>query len=205
MVTTPRHRSKPSRFILYALVFILSFLLCLPWVSAKETPKPKPQDWQINGIVAALDDSYDRVKQYAFDKLAAYELKDLKTVVKKPEKIVQKVANILKDEKVKSYVRGSATEALSNFGQAAAQYIPDIFNFLKDEKVISDVRRSAAVALGNFGQAAARYIPDILNILKDEKVDKYVRSSAAVALSNFRQAAARYIPDILNILKDEKV
>ncbi|MDZ8096451.1 MAG: PBS lyase, partial [Nostoc sp. DedQUE05] len=124
MVTTPRHRSKPSRFILYALAFILSFLFCLPWVSAQETPKPKPQDWQINGIVAALDDSYDKVKGYAFDKLAAYELKDLKTVVKKPEDIAQKVANILKDEKVDLSVRRSAAVALSNFGQVAAQYIP---------------------------------------------------------------------------------
>ncbi|MDZ7995554.1 MAG: PBS lyase, partial [Nostoc sp. EspVER01] len=121
MVTTPRHRSKPSRFILYALAFILSFLFCLPWVSAKETPKPKPQDWQINGIVAALDDSYTKVKGYALNKLVAYELKDLKTVVKKPEEIAQKVANIFKDEKVDSSVRRSAAEALSNFGQAAAQ------------------------------------------------------------------------------------
>ncbi|MFN6476890.1 MAG: PBS lyase, partial [Nostoc sp. DedQUE07] len=117
MVTTLHHRSKPSRFILYALAFILSFLFCLPWVNAKETPKPKPQDWQINGIVAALDDSYPKVKGYAFDQLATYELKDLKTVIKKPEDIAQKVANILKDEKVDSNVRGRAAEALSNFKQ----------------------------------------------------------------------------------------
>ncbi|MEH2010459.1 HEAT repeat domain-containing protein [Nostoc sp.] len=205
MLTTPRHRSKPSPLILYPLAFILSFLLCLPWVSAKETPKPKPQDWQINGIVAALDDSYDKVKQYAFDKLAAYELKDLKTVVKKPQDIAQKVANILKDEKVDSSVRYGAAEALSKFGQAAAQYIPDIANILKDEKVDSSVRRGAAVALSKFGQAAAQYIPEILKFLKDEKVDFIVRGRAAEALSNFGQAAAQYIPEILNILKDEKV
>ena len=59
MLTSLRHNSKPSRFLLYPLAFIFSFLLCLPWVSAKETPKPKPQDWQINGIVAALDDGND--------------------------------------------------------------------------------------------------------------------------------------------------
>ncbi|MEH1817083.1 MAG: HEAT repeat domain-containing protein [Nostoc sp.] len=205
MVTTPHHRSKPFRFILYALAFILSFLFCLPWVSAKETPKPKPQDWQINGIVAALDDGHDEVKGYAVYQLTAYELKDLKTVVKKPEDIAQKVANILKNEKVNSYVRGRAAVALSNFGQAAAQYIPEIANILKDEKVDSNVRGSAAVALSNFGQAAAQYIPEIANIFKDEKVDSYVRGSAAVALSNFGQAAAQYIPEIANIFKNEKV
>ncbi|MEH2256949.1 HEAT repeat domain-containing protein, partial [Nostoc sp.] len=95
--------------------------------------------------------------------------------------------------------------ALSNFGQAAAQYIPDIANILKDEKVNSSVRGSAAVALSNFGQAAAQYIPDIANILKDEKVNSSVRGGVAEALSKFGQAAAQYIPEILKFLKDEKV
>ncbi|MDZ8096452.1 MAG: HEAT repeat domain-containing protein, partial [Nostoc sp. DedQUE05] len=92
-----------------------------------------------------------------------------------------------------------------NFGQVAAQYIPEILKFLKDEKVDSIVRGSAAEALSNFKQAAAQYIPEIANILKDEKVDSDVRGSAAVALSNFGQAAARYIPEILKFLKDEKI
>nr|WP_322710313.1 HEAT repeat domain-containing protein [Nostoc sp. ChiSLP03a]MDZ8211402.1 HEAT repeat domain-containing protein [Nostoc sp. ChiSLP03a] len=174
MVTTPRHRSKPSRFILYALAFILSFLFCLPWVSAKETPKPKPQDWQINGIVAALDDSYDKVKGYAFEKLAAYELKDLKTVVKKPENIAQKVANILKDEKVDSIVRGSAAVALSNFGQAAAQYIPEILKFLKDEKVASNVRGSAAEALANIRKLELKEVVVILNNIYEPGNSEYL-------------------------------
>ncbi|MCC5607841.1 HEAT repeat domain-containing protein [Nostoc sp. CHAB 5834] len=204
MLTIPRRTSKPL-FFLFCFTLFLTLFLSLPWVNAKETPKPKPQDWQIEGIVAALDDSYDKVKGYALDKLVEYELKDLKTVFKKPEEIAQKAANILKDEKVDSSVRGSAAVALSNFGQAAAQYIPDIANILKDEKVDKYIRGSAAVALSNFGQAATQYIPDILKILKDEKVDSSVRSSAAVALSNFGQAATQYIPDILKILKDEKV
>ncbi|MBN3942413.1 MAG: PBS lyase, partial [Nostoc sp. NMS9] len=111
MVTTPRHRSKPSRFILYALAFILSFLFCLPWVSAKEKPKPKPQDWQINGILAALDDGLDQVKGYALKQLVEYNLKDLKSLVKKPEDIAEKAANILKDEKVPANVRSGAASA----------------------------------------------------------------------------------------------
>ena len=86
MLTSLRHNSKPSRFILYPLAFIFSFLLCLPWVSAKETPKPKPQDWQINGIVAALDDGNDQIKKLAFDKLNEYDRKKLQLVVEKPEK-----------------------------------------------------------------------------------------------------------------------
>ncbi|NEU82806.1 HEAT repeat domain-containing protein [Nostoc sp. UIC10630] len=183
----------------------MTFFLSLPWVNAKETPKPKPQDWQINGISAALDDGQNQVKKYALDKLVEYNLKDLKSLVKKPEDIAEKAAKILKDEKVPAYVRSGAVSALGNLGDAAAKYVPDIANILKNEKVDASVLRSAAEALGNFGPAAAQYIPDILNFLKDEKISSYGRGDIAKALGNLRQGAASYIPNILNFLKDEKV
>jgi HEAT repeat protein len=182
MLTSLRHNSKPSRFILYPLAFIFSFLLCLPWVSAKETPKPKPQDWQINGIVAALDDGNDQIKKLAFDKLNEYDLKNWPSVVEKPENIAQKAAKILKDKSVDSDVRGSAAVALGNLGEAAKPYVKDIADILKDTSVDSDVRSSAAGALGNLGEAAKPYVKDILDILKDKSVDKYVRYGAAYAL-----------------------
>jgi HEAT repeat protein len=204
MIKTPRPTRK-SAFFLFPFTLLLTLLLSLPWVSAKEPRKPKPQPWQIDGIVAALDDSQDRVKGYAFDQLAKYEPQDLKSVVKKPEDIARKAGDILKDEKVNAYVRGSAAEALGNLGQAAQPYIQDILDFLKDEKVNPDVRRDAAEALGNLGQAGQPYIKDILDFLKNEKVAAYVRYSAAQALGNLGQAAKPYIKDIHDILKDEKV
>ncbi|MBD2415900.1 HEAT repeat domain-containing protein, partial [Nostoc calcicola FACHB-3891] len=205
MLTTPRHTNKLSLFLLFCFTLLLTFLFSLPWVSAKETPKPKPQDWQINGISAALDDGHDQVKKYALDKLVEYNLKDLKFLVKKPEDIAEKAAKILKDEKVPANVRRSAASALGKLGDAAAKYVPDIANILKDEKVPANVRSSAASALGSLGDAAAKYVPDIANILKDEKVSVNVRSSAASALGSLGDAAAKYVPDIANILKDEKV
>ncbi len=205
MLSTPRNNSKLLLIFLFCFTLLLILFLSLPWVNAKETPKPKPQDWQINGIVAALDDSYDEVKRYALNKLVEYNLKDLKSFSNKSEEIAQKAAKILKDEKVDANVRYGAASALGNLGDAAAKYVPDIANFLKDEKVDANVRSRAAVALGNLGDAAAKYVPDILNILKDEKVDASVRSGAASALGKLGDAAAKYVPDILNILKDEKV
>ena len=80
---------KLSRFLLVPFTFFLTLLLSLSWVNAKEAPKPKPQPWQIDGILAALDDGYDIVKQYAFEQLATYESQDLKSVLKKPEDIAQ--------------------------------------------------------------------------------------------------------------------
>ncbi|MEH2006407.1 MAG: hypothetical protein V7K81_14755, partial [Nostoc sp.] len=135
MLITPRHTNKRSLFFLFCFTLLLTLFLCLPWVSAKEKPKPKPQDWQINGISAALDDGYDKVKGYALKQLGEYNLKDLKSLGKKPEYFALKADKILNDEKVDANVRYYAAEALGNLGQAAANYVPDILNFLKDEKV----------------------------------------------------------------------
>jgi hypothetical protein len=205
MPKTSRPTRKLSAFFLFPFTLLLTLLLSLPWVSAKEPPKPKPQPWQIEGIIAALDDSHDQVKEYAFDQLAKYESQDLKSVVKKPEDIARKAADILKNEKVDAEVRGSAAVALGNLGQAAQPYIKDILDILKDEKVNASVRYGAALALGNLEQAAQPYIKDILDILKDEKVEASVRGDAAQALGNLGQAAQPYIKDIADILKDEKV
>ncbi|MBH8556406.1 PBS lyase, partial [Nostocaceae cyanobacterium CENA357] len=146
MLLTPRQNSKLSLFFFFCFTLLLTLFLSLPWVNAKETPKPKPQDWQINGISAALDDGHDQIKKYALDKLVEYDLKDLKSPVKKPEDIAEKAAKILKDEKVSAGVRSSAASALGNLGDAATKYVPDIANILKDEKVDAFVRSDAASA-----------------------------------------------------------
>ncbi|NEQ70224.1 MAG: HEAT repeat domain-containing protein [Symploca sp. SIO2D2] len=203
MPKTHRKLRQFSPFLLFPFTLFLTLLLSLPWVSAQESSKLQP--WQIDGIVAALDDGYDRVKRYAFDQLAKYKWQDLKTVDKKPEDIAKKVADIFKDEKESSGVRSSAGVALGNLGEAAKPYIPDIANILKDQQVDSNIRGGAAVALGNLGEAAKPYIPDIANLLKDQQVDTRVRSSAASALGNLGEAAQPYIPDILNFLKDQQV
>ena len=190
---------------LFPLTLCLTLLLCIPWVSAKTPPQPKPQLWQIDGVVAAIDDSNSKVKGDAFQALAGLEPQDLKLFLKKPEDIAQKAINFLKDEKIDSFVRASTAKALGNLGEAAAPYVPDILNFVKGGKPDwSEVEHVAAV-LGNSGEAGAKYIPDILNLLKDEKVQSDIRYSAASALGNFGEAAVSYVPNIINFLKDETV
>ncbi|MEH1970430.1 HEAT repeat domain-containing protein [Nostoc sp.] len=205
MLTIPRYTSKLSLFFLFSFTLLLTFLLSLPWVNAKETPKPKPQDWQINGISAALDDGHDEVKRYALDKLVEYNLKDLKSVVKKPEDIAEKTAKILKDKTVDKDVRSSAAQALGNLGEVAKPYVKDILDILKDKTVDLNVRRSAAQALGNLGEVAKPYVKDIADILKNKSVDSIVRYDAAVALGKFGEAAKSYVKDIADILKDKSV
>ncbi|MEH2352053.1 HEAT repeat domain-containing protein [Nostoc sp.] len=196
---------KRSPFFLFPFILLLTLFLALPWVSAKEQPKPKPEAWQINGIVAALNDGYDKVKTLAFENFNKYDLKNLKLVVQKPEDIAQKVFNILKDKTVDPYVRFIAAEALGNLGEAAKPYVKDTLDFLKDKSVDPRVRFIAAEALGNLGEAAKPYIKDILDILKDKSVDPSVRSSAAVVLGNLGEAAKPYVKDIADILKDKSV
>ncbi|WP_445631123.1 HEAT repeat domain-containing protein [Nostoc sp. DSM 114167] len=198
-------KKRSSLFFIFPLTLLLTLLLALPWVSAKEQPKPEPEAWQINGIVAALDDRYDEVKSYTFNKLAEYDLKDLKSLGKKPEDIAQKAAKILKDKTVDPSVRFSAAVALGNMGEVAKPYLKDILNILKDKTVDPSVRSGAAVALGNLGEVAKPYLKDILDILKDKTVDSNVRSGAAVALGNLGEVAKPYLKDILDILKDKTV
>ncbi|HCF30003.1 MAG TPA: PBS lyase, partial [Cyanobacteria bacterium UBA11049] len=111
---------RQTRKLAFLFTFLLTLFLFFPWVNAKEPPKPKPQPWQIDGIAAALDDSYPEVKQLALEKLAEYQGQDLKSVVK-TEDLAQKVANVVKDEKVNASVRRSAAVALSNLGAAGAK------------------------------------------------------------------------------------
>lgn len=53
---------RQTRKFAFLFTFLLTLFLLFPWVNAKEPPKPKPQPWQIDGIVAAIDDSYLEVK-----------------------------------------------------------------------------------------------------------------------------------------------
>ncbi|MGF1939334.1 MAG: HEAT repeat domain-containing protein [Nostoc sp. ChiQUE02] len=198
-------KKRSSPFFLFPFTLLLTLLLALPWVSAKEQPKPKPEAWQINGIVAAIDDRYDGVKTLAFEKLNEYDLKNLNLVVQKPEDIAQKVFNILKNKTVDSNVRSGAVSALGNMGEAAKPYVKDIADILKEKSVDSDVRYGAVKALGNLGEVAKPYVKDIADILKDKTVDPSVRRGAAEALGNLGEAAKPYVKDILNFLKNKTV
>jgi HEAT repeat protein len=194
---------KHHRFLIFALTFILVISFSLPWVSAKkpEPEKPKPQDWQINGIVAALDDGYPEVQRLGFDKITEYEFKDFER--QKVDDIAKKAVKVLKDKNIDRNVRVSAAGALGNLGDAAKPYVKNIVDIFKDKNIDSSVRSSAATALWNLGDAAKPYVKDIADILKDKNANPSVRSSAADALGNLGELAKPYVKDIADILKDK--
>ena len=118
MVRPQRLQKQPAFYRLLVVVCLTAVLLVAsPWVSAKEKPRPKPQDWQINGILAALEDSSSQVQGFALSKLGEYDAKDLKSALKKPEAIAQKAGNLLKDKTQAADVRVSAAAALGRISQ----------------------------------------------------------------------------------------
>lgn len=56
-----------KKLAVYGLLFIVGLAIVLlvasPWINAQEPPKTKLQEWQMNGILAALDDGYPEVKR----------------------------------------------------------------------------------------------------------------------------------------------
>ena len=119
-------KRKISLFLVFIFTICLILLPNLNLVNAQNVPKPKPQNWHISGIMAALDDSDPKVQGYALSQLARYEAQDLKAELKKPEDIAQQAAKILKDKNVDSYVRGSAASALGNIKQLEIKEFPFI-------------------------------------------------------------------------------
>ncbi|OUL28879.1 hypothetical protein BV375_17355 [Nostoc sp. 106C] len=198
------HRRRFSRIFLFLFTCLLTVIFSLTWVNAAEETKPKPELWQIQGIMAALDDGYPKVKQLALYQLS-YEQENLKSLDKELADIAKIAANFLKDNRVEAEVRSRAAQALGKLGTAATPYIKDIASILKDNSVDPNVRSSAAQALGKLGTAATPYIKDIASILKNNSVDPNVRSSAADALGKLGTAVTPYIKDIASILKNNSV
>ncbi|MBN3898754.1 MAG: HEAT repeat domain-containing protein, partial [Nostoc sp. NOS(2021)] len=140
-------RRRLSRVFLFLFTCLLTVVFSLNWVNAEEEPKLKPELWQIQGIMAALNDDYPKVKTLALDKLGEYKVKNLKSLEKELGDIAQIAANLLKDKRVEAEVRSSAAQALGNLGTATTPYVKDIADILKDKRVEAEVRSSAAQAL----------------------------------------------------------
>ena len=157
MLKTPRNTRK-SPFILFPFTLVLVLLLSLSWVNAKEAPKPKPQNWEMNGIVAALADPYAEVRLQAAKKLAEYQLDDPKSLIKKYKVDLDKLGKQLEDKD--SVSRSAAANALGQM--QAKEYAPKLVELLKDSN--SNVRNAAANALGQM--QAKEYAPKLAELLK---------------------------------------
>jgi HEAT repeat protein len=189
MPKTPR-QSRKSAFFLFPFTLLLTLLLFLPWVSAKEAPKPKPQAWEIKGFVAALVDPNPKVRLEAARKLGEYQLDEPKSQIKNYKDLVEQFTKQLEDKELDS--RNAAALALGQM-QAKAQ-APKLVQLLKD----SDwrVRNAVAQALGQM--QAKEQAPKLVPLLKDS--NSSVRYAAALALGQMQAKAQA--PQLVPLLKD---
>ncbi|MHC5753260.1 MAG: HEAT repeat domain-containing protein, partial [Nostoc sp.] len=176
MLIIPRHTNKRSLFFLFWFTLLLTLFLSLPWVNAEE--KPKPEVWQINGIVAALKDPIPKVRATATQNLQEYQLDNPKTQIKNYDELVKQFAKQLQD-KDSAVSRKAAAEALGQM--QVKEQAPQVAKLLIDSD--SGVRSAAAQALGQM--QAKEQIPQLVLLLKQDP-DSSVRKAAAEALGQMQ-------------------
>ncbi len=191
------NRRRLSRIFLFLFTCLLTVIFSLTWVNAEESKKPKPKDWEIKGIVAALADPYAGVRAQAAEKLGEYQLDNPKKQIPNYQDVVNLLVKQLsppdKEEKdEKSLSRRVAAYAL---GQMQAKDIAaNVAALLKDSD--PNVRYAAADALGQM--QAKDIAANVAALLKDSDIN--VRYAAADALGQMQ--AKDYAANVAALLKD---
>ncbi len=177
------NRRRLSQIFLFIFTCLLTVIFSLTWVNAEEEAKPKPQDWEIKGIVAALADPYAGVRLAAVEKLGEYQLDDPKKQIPNYQDFVNQLVKQLsppekeeKDEKRLS--RRAAANALAQM--QAKDIAANVAALLKDSDTY--VRYYAVSALAQL--QAKDYAANVAALLKDS--DTYVRRAAADALAQLQ-------------------
>ncbi len=163
-----------SKSLTWLLVFLLTFVFTVSWGHAQDNQPIPPQNWQLKGIMAALDDSDPKIWVLALDKLSRYKIDGLKPPlqISYPKKS-QRIVKLLDYEK-NSSVQSAAVKALGKMG--AKEQVDKIVSLLSSP--YSDVQEAAAVALGEL--KAKEQVDKIVPLLSSQ--NSSVQSAAAVAL-----------------------
>jgi HEAT repeat protein len=177
---------------IHSILIIWILLFLSPILNADGGTKAKSEGWQINGLLAALEDKIPQVQALALDKLR--ELGELKKI---PGEKLHKITDLL--DGPNDGVRVSALKALADIEYCPPKDIPEVVFLLNDRN--DNVRTAVLEALGNLGLLARPYIPKILSLLKDR--NESVRNKAAEALSNLNNVAKSFVPRIATLLEDE--
>ena len=166
----------------------------------QEWQRPKFQEWQINGISAALEEDPSWINMALFP-MAFYDGRDLKSS-KKLEAIAQKLSIILRDKKKDSSVRSSAAHILMNLGDAGQPFKQEIDTMLKD-KTISLYKFPKPEIPVDVAVPPQSSISAIGNILKDKTKSACARSQATRQLISWGESGKAFIPDIIDFIQDQ--
>ncbi|MDJ0519841.1 MAG: HEAT repeat domain-containing protein, partial [Trichodesmium sp. MO_231.B1] len=155
------------------LLLLLLVLLIVNFGHVRASENSPPEDWQLQGILAALDDPDPDVWVTALEKMSKY---DLKNPVEIPLERVEQIGKLLSDED--SDMHYAAARVVSEMGSEAKDLIPQLQKLLGDENW--SVRIAAATAVGEMGSEAKELIPQLQKLLGDENWS--VRIAAATAV-----------------------
>ena len=175
---------RKLRFLLLLLLVLL--VVNLGHVRASE--ESPPADWQLQGMLAALDDPDPDVWVKALEEMSEYDLKPVEV----PSERVEQIGKFLSYED--EDVRKAAARAVGHMGAEAKDLIPQLQQLFRDED--SDVRKAAAEAVVKVGAEAKDLIPQLLQLLMDENSD--VREKAAWAVGKIGKLNTQQILPILN-------
>lgn len=196
-------------FIVCFLAFLFSLTICADFGNAQEKAKPRILEWQINGILAALDDGYPTVKQEAFQKLVAFDAENLKAFPKQSEEIGERAIKVLKSEVAKnskedSDLRISAVRALGNVGKTNIEAVQILTEILRNNKEDDPLRLTTVEALRDMGKLNTEAVQILLRIVKNNKEDRILRSTAAEALGNAAEINIATVQILTSILKNDE-
>jgi len=192
----------------------LGLMGILPFRVYAVEQKVQPQEWQIKGALAALEDEIPEVRVRALKKLEEFAqvpqdkvpqliefLKDDHSDVRRAtaqtlgelqaKEATQELVRLLKDDN--PYVREAAAQALAQL--QAKEATQELIRLLKDDN--SDVRRVAAQALGQLQAKEASQ--ELIRLLKDDHSD--VRRATAQTLGQLQAKEATQ--ELVRLLKDD--
>ena len=157
-----------AKSLSWLLVFLLTFCFTVNWGHTQLPPLPllghtqqsppkPPQEWQLKGIMAALDDPDPQIWKLALNKLSEYKIDELEI----PQSKYKKIVGLLSD-KNDPLVQSAAVGVLGQMGEAAQEYAPQLLKLL-ETSYNTYVQRAATEALEQMGEANTETILSILN------------------------------------------
>jgi hypothetical protein len=125
--------------------------------------------------------------------------------------VVPDLVKMLRDRREDPWTRGAAALGLSQLGDVAKPYLPEMGDFLRGKTVNPNDRQTmeyqngqvmTAQALSRWGSATKDYLPDVFAFVKaDVQSVIYYHEGMAEVLADYGPAAHDYIPQLITMLE----
>ncbi len=115
-----------AKSLSWLLVFLLTFYFTVNFGHTQQSPPKPPQEWQLKGIMAALDDPDPQIWRLALNELSGFKIDELEIPQSKYEKIVEFLS-----DKNNTDLQRAAAVVLGRMGEAAKAQVPQLSKLLE--------------------------------------------------------------------------